>query len=87
MILANAGCGFSTVAAAAAMPLAAAPVRPSYLVDRVSGGDRRRLCEMGLVEGASIQVVNRRTRDMLVVRVGGCRLALARGMADCVWVR
>ncbi len=83
MILAKGSCRFSP----APVPLAAAPERASYLVDRVSGDDRRRLCEMGLVEGARIQVVNRRTRDMIVVRVGGCRLALARGMADCVWVK
>ncbi len=86
MILAKGGYGLATVPTAP-VTLAAAPERSSYLVDRVSGGDRRRLCEMGLVEGARIQVVNRRTRDMLVVRVGGCRLALARGMADCVWVK
>ncbi len=84
MVLAQESAG---VSGGASMPLASAPERPSYCVDRVSGTDRRRLCEMGLIEGARIQVVNRRTRDMLVVRVGGCRLALARGMADCVWVR
>lgn len=71
----------------ASMPLASAPQRSSYLLDRVSGPEQRRLCEMGLVEGARIQVVNRASRDMLVIRVGGSRLALARGMADCVWVR
>jgi Fe2+ transport system protein FeoA len=69
------------------VPLASAPRRGSYLLDRVSGPEQRRLSEMGLVEGARIDVVNRGGRDMLVIRVGGSRLALARGMADCVWVK
>lgn len=81
MILAKGTVGISPV------PLATAPQRSSYLIDRVSGPDQRRLSEMGLVEGAEVQVVNRGCRDMLVVKVGGCRLALARGMADCVWVK
>ena len=68
-------------------PLASAPQRSSYLIDRVSGPDQRRLCEMGLVEGAEIRIVNRAQRDMMVVKVGGSRLALARGMADHVWVK
>lgn len=68
-------------------PLATAPQRSSYLVDRVSGPDQRRLCEMGLIEGAEIRIVNRAQRDMMVVKVGGSRLALARGMADHVWVK
>lgn len=71
----------------ASMPLAAAPERTQYLVDRVSGPDQHRLCEMGLVEGARISVVNRSREGMLVVKVGGSRLALARGMADSVWVK
>ncbi len=72
---------------AAPVSLAAAPARSSYLLDRVSGPERCRLSEMGLVEGTRIEVVNRAGRDMLVIRVGGSRLALARGMADCVWVK
>ncbi len=67
--------------------LASVPQAGSYLLDRVSGPEQRRLSEMGLVEGARIHVVNRASRDMLVIRVGGSRLALARGMADCVWVK
>jgi Fe2+ transport system protein FeoA len=67
--------------------LSAAPHRPVYLVDRVSGPERRRLCEMGLVEGAGLQIVNRCARNMMVVKVGGSRLALAGGMADHVWVK
>jgi Fe2+ transport system protein FeoA len=75
------------VSGADSVTLASAPERSSYLLDRVSGPEQRRLSEMGLVEGAQIHVVNRGRRDMLVIRVGGSRLALARGMADCVWVR
>lgn len=69
------------------VPLATAPQRPNYMVDRVTGPEQRRLCEMGLVEGAEIKVVNRTREGMLVVKVGGSRLALARGMADYVWVK
>ncbi len=70
-----------------AQPLAIAPERESYFIDRVSGPEQRRLCELGLVEGAEISVVNRSRQGMLVVKVGGCRLALARGMADYVYVK
>lgn len=69
------------------VPLSDAPKRSNYMVDRVSGPDQRRLCEMGFVEGADLQIVNRGTADMIVVKVGGSRLALARGMADHVWVK
>lgn len=71
----------------APIPLTEAPQRPNYLVDRVSGPDQRRLSEMGLVEGAAIEMVNRSNHGMVVVKVGGSRLALARGMADYVWVK
>lgn len=69
------------------VPLVVAPERSSYFVDRVNGPDKKRLCELGLVEGAEISVVNRSCNDMMVLKVGGCRLALARGMANHVWVR
>lgn len=69
------------------LPLARAQERDSYFIDKVSGPEQRRLCELGLVEGAEISVVNRSRHGMLVVKVGGCRLALARGMADYVWVK
>lgn len=73
--------------AAVSEPLATASDRPTYMVDKVTGPERRRLSEMGLVEGAQVNVVNRARRGMMVVKVGGCRLALARGMADYVWVK
>lgn len=72
---------------ASPVSLAEAPERRSYFVEKVSGADRGRLCEMGLVEGAEISIVNRARKDMMVVKIGGSRLALARGMADNVWVR
>lgn len=71
----------------ASVPLSQAPERGAYRIDRVSGPDQRRLCEMGLVEGQPISIVQRPGRGMLVVKVGGCRLALAGDMADCVWVK
>ncbi|MCD8140687.1 MAG: ferrous iron transport protein A [Planctomycetaceae bacterium] len=67
--------------------LAAAPERVSYMVEGVTGPEQRRLSEMGFVEGARISVVNRTREGILVVKVGGSRLALARGMADYVMVR
>lgn len=70
----------------ASAPLATAPERDTYRIDRVSGPEQRRLCELGLVEGQEISIVNRSRNNMMVVKVGGCRLALARGMADHVWV-
>lgn len=81
MILAKGAGGIEPV------PLASAPERADYLVDRVSGPEERRLSEMGFVEGARFKVLNRAQRDMIVVKIGGTRLALARGMADHVWVK
>lgn len=81
MILAKGTSGIASV------PLAAAPMRSQYMVDKVTGPEQRRLSEMGFVEGAQVQVVNRASGDMMVVKIGGCRLALARGMADHVFVK
>ena len=71
----------------ASVPLAKAPAKGAYRIDRVSGPDQRRLCEMGLVEGQEISIINRPGHGMLVVKVGGARLALAGDMAECVWVK
>ena len=71
----------------APVSLASAPERPNYMIDRVAGPEQRRLCEMGFVEGAMVSVVNRARKGMLVVKIGGSRLALARGMADYVFVK
>lgn len=71
----------------AALPLAKAPERLSFVIDRVSGPDQHRLSELGLVGGAKISILSRCNDDMLVIRLGGCRMALARGMAEHVWVR
>lgn len=81
MILAKGTSGIASV------PLAAAPACTHFIVDRVTGPDQRRLSEMGFVEGAQVKVVNRSCGGMVVVKLGGCRLALARGMADNVLVR
>ena len=83
MILAKGTCSIP------AMPLAVASGNEDFLVERVSGPNeqRLRLNEMGLVAGAPVSVVSRGCDGMVVVKVGGSRLALARGMADCIWVR
>lgn len=69
-----------------AVPLTSANGK-NFSVQKIAGPDQRRLCELGFVEGAKIEVVNRTRPDMLVVKVGGARLALARGIADSVWVK
>lgn len=71
----------------AAKPLAEMPMRSSCRVAKVLGPERCRLSEMGLIEGAQVTVVNKSCGDMMVVKIGGCRLALARGMPGCVMVR
>lgn len=81
MILAKGTAGITS------QPLASAPARDRYMVEKVTGPEQRRLSEMGFVEGARLEVINRAQQGMLVVKVGGSRLALARGMADHVWVR
>lgn len=81
MILAKGTSGIASV------PLVAAPVKARCLVDKVTGPEQRRLSEMGFVEGAEVQIVNRACGDMMVVKIGGSRLALARGMADHVFVK
>lgn len=80
MIMAKGAAGMS-------VPLAFAPERSSYFIDRVNGPDKKRLCELGLVEGAEVSIVQKSCNDMMVLRIGGCRLALARGMASHVWVK
>ncbi|MCC8181333.1 MAG: ferrous iron transport protein A [Planctomycetes bacterium] len=77
----------NTAESVASRPLSEAPESTSYCVDRVSGPDKRRLCEMGLVEGAEISVVKRARPGTVILKVGDCRLALARGMDGHVWVR
>lgn len=69
--------------------LANAPEKTSYRVERVDGpeSESHRLSEMGLVPGTEVSVVSQSRNGMTVVRVGGCRLALARGMADYVRVK
>lgn len=71
----------------AAFTLSKAPEKLAYIIDKVSGPDQHRLSELGLVGGAKISVLSRCRDDMLVVKIGGCRMALARGMAEHVWVR
>ncbi len=67
--------------------LSEASEQSEYRIDRVGGPEQRRLCELGLIEGQAVTVVNRARRGMMVVKVGASRLALARGMADYVWVK
>lgn len=70
------------------LALAKAQANRSYRVERVCGPGEQslRLSELGLVPGADISVLSR-NNGMVVVRLGGARLALAGGMADCVLVK
>lgn len=70
-----------------AVPLSSTNNGNAYNVQKIAGQEQRRLCELGFVEGAKIHVVNRARRDMMVLRVGGARIAVARGIADDVWVK
>lgn len=70
-----------------AMPLLKVGGGRSCCVASVNGPDRRRLCEMGLVEGAEISVLKRTSPGSVILKVGDCRLALSRGMDRCVLVR
>ena len=68
--------------------LAAAPEECRLRVERISTPPSLslRLVEMGVTPGAELSVV-RRGYGMVVVRVGGARLALARDVADRVMVK
>lgn len=61
----------------------------SYLVENISGPEpqRLRLNEMGIIAGARLSVIASSNQGMLVVKVGGSRLALSRGNTENVWVR
>lgn len=70
------------------MTLSQASPGESYYVESVSGPEqqRLRLSEMGVISGASVSVVTSANRGMLVVKVGGSRLALSQSMTEHVWV-
>ncbi len=70
-----------------AMSLAKIDGGRSCHVAGVSGPDRRRLCEMGLVAGAEISVLKRTSPGSVILKIGDCRIALSRGMDSCVQVR
>lgn len=58
-----------------------------YLVEAVTGPEQRRLSELGIVSGAPMTVLSCSGRNMLVVKIGGSRLALSRGSTDSILVR
>ena len=74
-------------AGVSAMSLAKIDGGRSCQVASVSGPDKRRLCEMGLVAGAEISVLKRISPGSVIVKIGDCRIALSRGMDRCVQVR
>ena len=68
--------------------LANAPEQKAFKVERISGSRTQslRLVEMGVMPGAEVSVVQR-SHGMMVVRVGGTRLGLARNVADAILVK
>ena len=72
-------------------PLSLAQAVPggSYYVESVSGPEqqRLRLCELGIVTGAPVSVVTCSREGMLVIKVGGSRMALSPGMTEHVFVQ
>ncbi len=61
----------------------------SYMVESVDGPEqqRLRLHELGIVAGMPVSVLTCSGDGMLVVRIGGGRMALSRGSAQCIRVR
>ena len=70
------------------VPLANAPEQRPFKVERLSGSRTQslRLVEMGMMPGAEVSVMQR-SHGMMVVRVGGTRLGLARTVANCILVK
>lgn len=58
----------------------------TYRVRKITGPERTRLSELGLVEGAAITLLPMSRPSSALVRVGGSCLALARGLEEHVWV-
>ncbi len=69
-------------------PLALAPSNNSLEVAEIVAGYglKTRLCDMGIVPGAEIKLVNPETAGPIIVEVKGTRLALGRGVAQHVMV-
>jgi len=69
--------------------LADAPEGSKVVVEHVAWGGcglRRRLMEMGLTPGTTVEVLNN-SRGPVVIRVRGVVVALGRGMASRIMVR
>ncbi len=60
-----------------------------YIVLKVEGSEveLRRLNQIGLMPGMRLEVVSSPQQDMMVVKVGGARMALSRGTTKNVWVK
>lgn len=60
-----------------------------YLVVKVEGAEPelRRFNQIGLMPGARLEVVSYPQDDMMVIKAGGGRMAVARGTTKNVWVR
>lgn len=61
----------------------------AYMVENISGPDqqRLRLNELGIISGAPLSVLSCSREGMLVIKVGGSRMALTRGSTENSWVR
>ncbi len=60
-----------------------------YVVTKTEGSpvELRRLDQIGLVPGMRVEILSCPQDGMMVLKVGGARLAIARGSGQSVWVR
>lgn len=70
------------------MRLVFAPENTPLLLKDISGGGniRRRLAELGLVEGAELELVQGSGSGPVMVRIGGSKIGIGRGMAHQIEV-
>ncbi|MEA2069907.1 MAG: ferrous iron transport protein A [Asgard group archaeon] len=71
------------------IPLIDLPVGKKGIINSVKGGRRacQRLNELGLIVGATVEMVNKINRGPVMIRVKGSKLALGRGLAMKVFVQ
>ncbi|MBI9043209.1 MAG: ferrous iron transport protein A [Anaerolineaceae bacterium] len=70
------------------IPLTMVSPNENMLIINIRGGNRsrKRLADLGLYQGISIQVLNSQMQGPLIVLVKNSRLVLGRGMAQKIMV-
>ncbi len=66
------------------MPLPFAPEQQILIVESIDGGQdiKRRLSEMGMYIGAEVELVQSSGAGPVMIRLGGSKIAIGRGMAQ-----